>query len=70
VLVRFGDDEATREVTRRVQAGGEAWMSGTTVDGKAALRISVVNWRTTDEDVGRAVAALRGAWSAVRAARG
>jgi len=69
-LVRFGDDEATREVTRRVQAGGEAWMSGTAVDGKAALRISVVNWRTTDEDVGRAVAALRLAWSAVRAQRG
>jgi glutamate/tyrosine decarboxylase-like PLP-dependent enzyme len=69
VLVRFGDDEATREVTRRVQAGGEAWMSGTTVDGQAALRISVVNWRTTDEDVGRALSALRLAWSAVRAAR-
>jgi len=70
VLVRFGDDEATREVTRRVQAGGEAWMSGTTLEGRAALRISVVNWRTTDEDVGRAVAALRLAWSAVRAQRG
>jgi hypothetical protein len=45
-------------------------MSGTTVEGKAALRISVVNWRTSDEDVRRALAALRLAWSAVRAARG
>ncbi len=70
VLVRFEDDEATREVIRRVQAGGEAWMSGTTVDGKAAMRISVVNWRTTDEDVARALAALRGAWSAVRGGGG
>ncbi|MFT3913499.1 MAG: pyridoxal-dependent decarboxylase [Anaeromyxobacteraceae bacterium] len=67
VLVRFGDDDAaTREVVRRVQASGEAWMSGTTVDGEAAMRISVVSWRTTEADVDRAVEAIRAAWRAVR----
>jgi glutamate/tyrosine decarboxylase-like PLP-dependent enzyme len=69
VLVRFGDDGSTREVVRRVQQGGEAWMGGTTVDGRAAMRISVVNWRTTGGDVARAVRALREAWAAVRAGR-
>jgi len=67
VLLRFGDDDgATREVIRRVQEGGEAWMSGTTVDGRAAMRISVVSWRTSDDDVARAVAAVRRAWEATR----
>ncbi len=31
-----------------VQESGEAWMSGTTWDGRAAIRLSVSGWRTTD----------------------
>jgi glutamate/tyrosine decarboxylase-like PLP-dependent enzyme len=59
VLFRFADDERTRSVLAAVQAGGEAWMSGTVWDGRAAIRLSVSNWRTTDEDVDRTVAAFR-----------
>jgi hypothetical protein len=33
-------------------------MSGTTWRGRAAMRISVVNWQTTDADVDRSVAAI------------
>jgi cysteine sulfinate desulfinase/cysteine desulfurase-like protein len=33
-------------------------MSGTTWDGRAAIRLSVSNWRTTEEDVDRTVAAF------------
>ena len=33
-------------------------MSGTTFKGRAALRISVCNWRTTADDVSRSVDAL------------
>jgi glutamate/tyrosine decarboxylase-like PLP-dependent enzyme len=64
VLVRFtapdgGDSDAfTREVMNRVQAGGEAWMGGTTWQGKAAIRISVSNWSTTGADIDRTAAAL------------
>jgi glutamate/tyrosine decarboxylase-like PLP-dependent enzyme len=59
VLVRFhDDDEATGRVIERVQASGEAWMSGTTWQGRAAMRISVSNWQTTDADVDRTVAAI------------
>ena len=42
-----------------VQDSGEAWMSGTTWDGRAAIRISVSNWRTSDDDVARTVRGLR-----------
>ena len=51
-------DGRTREVIRRVQAGGTLWLSGTTWHGMAAMRISVSNWSTTDADVDRSVAAI------------
>jgi glutamate/tyrosine decarboxylase-like PLP-dependent enzyme len=58
VLVRFGDGERTREVIRSVQEDGTCWLSGTDWGGEHALRISVSNWRTTEEDVERSAAAL------------
>ena len=59
VLVRFGDSDAhTNAVLRAVQDSGEAWMSGTIWHGRAAMRISVVNWRTRDEDVERTLASI------------
>ena len=39
-------------------------MSGTTWRGRAAMRISVVNWRTDDDDVERTIAALAEALAA------
>jgi glutamate/tyrosine decarboxylase-like PLP-dependent enzyme len=64
VLVRIGDgDEQTRAVIAAVQDGGVAWMGGTTWRGRAAIRISVSNWSTTEADIDRTadaiVAALR-----------
>ena len=58
VLLRFGDDETTRAVLDAVQRSGEAWMSGTIWDERFAIRISVSNWRTSDDDVTRTVAAF------------
>jgi glutamate/tyrosine decarboxylase-like PLP-dependent enzyme len=52
VLVRFGDDDArTRDVIERVQSEGVAWMGGTVWRGKAAMRISVSSWATTEGDI-------------------
>jgi glutamate/tyrosine decarboxylase-like PLP-dependent enzyme len=52
VLVRFGDDDAlTRGVIARVQQDGTCWASGTTWHGMAALRLSVSNWATSDDDI-------------------
>src|SRR5690606_11610800 len=52
------DPTLTSRVIEAVQASGECWMSGTTWDGRPAMRISVVNWQTTEDDVDRAVAAI------------
>jgi glutamate/tyrosine decarboxylase-like PLP-dependent enzyme len=60
VLFRFESDERTNAVLRAVQDSGEAWMSGTTWDGRAAIRISVSNWQTSDADVERTLAAYAG----------
>jgi len=57
VLVRFkdpsgvNDDEFTAEVIRRVQEDGTCWLGGTTWHGMHAMRISVSNWSTTEEDI-------------------
>ena len=58
VLFRFADDATTRDALAAVQASGEAWMSGTTWEGRAAIRLSVSGWRTTTEDIDRTVAAF------------
>jgi glutamate/tyrosine decarboxylase-like PLP-dependent enzyme len=67
VLVRFrppghylgGDPEDhTRQVIERVQRDGTCWLSATTWQGRAAMRISVSNWTTDETDVDRSVAAI------------
>ncbi|HEY0215032.1 MAG TPA: pyridoxal-dependent decarboxylase [Cellulomonas sp.] len=64
VSVAFGSDERTRRVTARVLADGETWMSGSRWRGVDVLRVSVSNAATTDEDVERAVGAVRRAVAA------
>jgi glutamate/tyrosine decarboxylase-like PLP-dependent enzyme len=58
VLVRFDDDSRTQAVIGRVQADGTAWMGGTSWQGKAAMRISVSNWSTTEADADASVQAI------------
>jgi glutamate/tyrosine decarboxylase-like PLP-dependent enzyme len=71
-LVRFRDpdgDEAAHDrrtvaVMEAVNASGEAYFSGTLWQGGRAMRISVCNWRTTERDVERAIAAVGAALKA------
>jgi glutamate/tyrosine decarboxylase-like PLP-dependent enzyme len=59
VLVRFGDDDATTDaVIERVQRDGTCWLSGSTFAGLRVMRISIVGWQTTTEDVDRSVEAI------------
>ena len=68
VLVRFGDDdELTRATITAVQEDGTCWLSGTVWQGRAAMRISVSSWRTTEEDVERSAEAILKAAAAVAA---
>jgi len=59
VLFRFASDEETDDVLRRVQDAGDVWMSGTTWDGRRAIRVSVSNWQTTEEEIGLALKSFR-----------
>jgi len=67
VLLRFEDDETTDAAIAAVQASGEAWLGGTTWDGRRAIRISVSNWQTSEDDVERTIAAFSAARSATAA---
>jgi glutamate/tyrosine decarboxylase-like PLP-dependent enzyme len=61
VLVRFGGDDAlTRQVITAVQNEGTCWMSGTTWQGRAAMRISVTNWTTDPADIDRSAETVLG----------
>ncbi len=68
VCVAFDGDEETGEVVRRLLLDGTAWMTPSVWNGRAVLRISVSNWRTTEEDVDRSVEAIRSVLDDVRAA--
>jgi glutamate/tyrosine decarboxylase-like PLP-dependent enzyme len=70
VLVSFGDDATTRAVTERALADGTVFATGTTWKDRAALRVSVSNWRTSDSDVDRALEAFARVHADVRAASG
>ena len=74
VLVRFldpaGDHDArTSAVVEAVQEDGTCWLGGTTWHGMRAMRISVSNWSTTEEDVDRSVEAILRAAAAREPAR-
>ena len=58
VLVSFGSPERTERVIAGIQADGTCWCGGTVWQGKTAMRISVISWNTTDEDVELSLAAM------------
>jgi glutamate/tyrosine decarboxylase-like PLP-dependent enzyme len=68
VLVRFGDsDELTRAVIDGVQREGTCWLGGTTWQGQGAMRISVSNWATTEDDAARSAQAIARVYRKLRA---
>lgn len=72
VLVRFSPpgadgDSFTRKVTARVQEEGTCWAGGSLWKGMAAMRISVSNWATSDDDIIRSAAAIRAVLARVAA---
>jgi len=63
-LVRFLDaggrhDRRTDQVIAAIQSSGVAWCGGTTWRGRRAMRISVCNWRTTEEVLEQTVTLVR-----------
>ncbi len=74
-LVRFeadGDDPdgtagdaRTRSVIAAVQRDGTCWLGGTMWGGRAAMRVSVSGWRTTEDDIERSATAILACLEAV-----
>ena len=63
VLVRFeadgrDTDQLTKDVIAGVQQEGTCWLGGTVWHGRAAMRVSVSNWSTTDADIDRSAEAI------------
>ncbi len=58
VLVSFGDDATNRRIIDLIQKDGTCWCGVTVWQQKTAMRISVCNWSTTEEDVDRSLDAM------------
>lgn len=77
-LVRFLDprpnasdedhDSWTDRVIAAILATGEAFFGGTTWRGRRAMRVSVCNWQTSDEDVERVVSSVASALKSLKTA--
>ena len=52
-------DARTDRVIAAINATGEAFFGGVEWQGRRAMRVSVVNWRTSDADVARTIAAAK-----------
>ena len=58
VLVSFGDDESTQAVIHGIQEEGTCWCGATTWQGRAAMRISISSWLTTEDDIDQSLKAI------------
>ncbi len=58
VVVDFGDEARTTAVIAAVQEEGTCWCGPTVWQGRAAMRVSVSAWNTTERDIDRSVAAV------------
>ena len=56
-----GDDDGAVTMTaiERIQRDGTCWLGGTTWAGRPAIRVSISNWRTSEEDIRRSAAVIR-----------
>ena len=64
VLVAVDADDperVTADAIERIQQDGTCWLAGTTWRGRPAIRVSVSNWLTTEDDIRRSAEAIRAA---------
>lgn len=65
VLVAFGDATTTDEVISEVQEDRTCWAGSTTWKGRKAMRISVSDTATTDQDIATSANAILRCWKSV-----
>ena len=54
-------DQLNSDIMVRVQKGGQAYISNTTINGKFALRACITNYRTAEKDLGMLLDTVRAA---------
>ena len=59
VLVAFGSAQRTEAIIAAVQDEGTCWAGPTSWQGRAAMRVSISGWNTTEDDIDRSIAAVR-----------
>jgi glutamate/tyrosine decarboxylase-like PLP-dependent enzyme len=65
-IVRFiaadgDDDRRTNEVIERIQNSGVTWFGGADYKGRRVMRVPVLNWRTTQDDIEAVIEVVRSA---------
>jgi glutamate/tyrosine decarboxylase-like PLP-dependent enzyme len=60
VVVDFGDPARTDAIIAAIQDDGTCWCGPTTWRDREAMRVSVSCWNTTEPDIDRSIAAIRG----------
>jgi len=60
VLVRLESDELTNRIREAAIDTGKIWFGPTVYQGRAAFRLSISSWRTSDQDIQAAVDLLAG----------
>ncbi len=58
VLCALDNEEKTKRFVSAVQASGKVWFGPTVWQGKAAFRLSVSSWRTTEDHIDRLIEEL------------
>lgn len=61
LVAAVGDDtgELTADAVERIQQDGTCWLAATRWRGRPAIRVSVCNWQTSEDDIRRSAAAIR-----------
>ena len=59
VLFTLESEEETAELLEKIQTSGLFWCSGTTWQGKKAIRLSVSSWKITQEDIDQCLAFIQ-----------
>ena len=63
LIAVVGDEsgDLTADAVQRIQQDGTCWLAATRWRGRPAIRISVCNWRTTEDDIRRSADGIRNA---------
>ena len=66
MLVSFGSDDETARVISAVQQDGACWVGGTNWKGQHAMRVSICDTATSEDDIAISAEVILDCWGTVR----